>query len=445
MVNGMDTILKLLQILLDAGLILQCCQAVFKQREDREKKDFLLLPIITIFFMAARAELSVGSSPSGPQFAAEGYEIAPSNNVVLLLILILLILLMNSVYYKLPDNGWAFCGTMAVFSLYLLVRTVSMALLSLCGIWGNGILIGSRLLSLLFIFLLSRTDAFDRGRDTIKDGGFTARLVSANIGIVLIMALSIFSFDISRFMGHLRIIGVILLLCLLADGVLLHYNQRRIQEQKYIQMIEQYVPIVEELISQVRARQHEFNNRIMSIESAVSSAATLEEAKENVAALMKGISLSPRDRDLLVCDSKIIAGMLYGKVKQAEFLDISIELDFQGLFKKSDTPETEWIEVIGILLDNALEASSAGDTVYLKTRQEDRYLELTVWNPAAPLSNTEFMKLFGKGVTTKKDRSSHGFGLYNVLKLAERCHGKIVTRNETVGQKNYVVFGILLP
>ena len=44
----------------------------------------------------------------------------------------------------------------------------------------------------------------------IKEGGFTARLVSVNIGIVLIAALSIFSFDISRFMEHLKIIGGIL-------------------------------------------------------------------------------------------------------------------------------------------------------------------------------------------------------------------------------------------
>lgn len=443
--NCMDTIFNLLQILLDAGLVLLCCQTVFKEREDREVKDLLLLPVITLIFMAARAGMTVGNSPSGTLFAAEGYEVAPSNNVILLLILMLLILLVNSVYYKLPDNGWAFCGTMAVFSLYLLVRTVDMVLFSLCGISGNAALIGSRLLSLLFILLLSRTSAFDWVRDTIKDGGFTARLVSANVGIVLIVALSIVSFDIIHFMEHLKIIAGVLLLCILSDGLLLHYNQRRIQEQRHIQMIEQYVPIVEELISQVRARQHEFNNRIMSIESAVSSAATLEEAKESVAALTKGILLSPRDRDLLVCDSKIIAGMLYGKIKQAEFLDINVELEFKGPFKKSTTPETAWIEVIGILFDNALEASSAGDTVYLKTRQKDKFLELTVWNPAVPLSNTEFMKLFGKGVTTKQDWYSHGFGLYNVLKLAERCHGKILTRNETIGEKNYVVFGILLP
>ncbi len=52
-------------------------------------------------------------------------------------------------------------------------------------------------------------------------------------------------------------------------------------------MIEQYVPIVEELISQVRARQHEFNNRMMAIEAAVASADTLEEARKEVQILQE--------------------------------------------------------------------------------------------------------------------------------------------------------------
>ena len=76
--NLMDTLFNLLQILMDAGLILLCCQTVFKEREHWGRKDFLLFPVITLFFMAARAGMTVGS-PSGPLFAKEGYEVAPSN------------------------------------------------------------------------------------------------------------------------------------------------------------------------------------------------------------------------------------------------------------------------------------------------------------------------------------------------------------------------------
>ena len=44
-----------------------------------------------------------------------------------------------------------------------------------------------------------------------------------------------------------------------------------------------------------------------------------------------------------------------GKIKQAEAANRHIELSLHGLFKKTVTPETEWIEAIGILLDNAIE------------------------------------------------------------------------------------------
>ena len=106
----------------------------------------------------------------------------------------------------------------------------------------------------------------------------------------------------------------------------------------------------------------------------------------------------------------------------------------------------EWmmpVERIGFLhnlLDNAIEASPKGSTVFLSSKKQGDFLELTVANPAPPLSNTEFMALFGKGVTTKANRDGHGFGLYNILRMTERYHGKILTRNESILNENYVVF-----
>lgn len=64
--------------------------------------------------------------------------------------------------------------------------------------------------------------------------------------------------------------------------------------------------------------------------------------------------------------------------------------EIQGLFKKGITPETEWMEVIAVLMDNAIEASNSGEAIYLKSRQKENKIEFTVSNPAAPLSNPEF-------------------------------------------------------
>ena len=167
-------------------------------------------------------------------------------------------------------------------------------------------------------------------------------IVSTNIAVLLMAVLSILSFDVDRLLANLWIIIILILAVLLLDSILLFLHQRRMQEQKRIHMIEQYVPIVEELISQVRARQHEFNNRMMAIEAVVTSADTIEEARKEVTALTGSIGISLNDRELLSCDSKMIAGMLFGKIKQAEAANRHIELSLHGLFKKTVTPEVRF-------------------------------------------------------------------------------------------------------
>lgn len=440
----MDNAIILIQITLDATALFLCCNGIFQKESFKKKTDWLLLPIIMLIFIVARANWVIGKD-SSVLFDLQGFEVTPANNVYVLIIQMFSVMTVNSTYYKAADNGFTFCGTIAAFSIYLLTRTVGIATLSFFDMIGNLFNFGSRLLGTSLIVFLLCTPAFEGIREIISDGGFAARLVSVNIATVFIVIMGILAFDMTRFLDNLWIIITILMLLLLIDSGLLYFNQKKIQERKHIQMIEQYIPIVEELISQVRARQHEFNNRIFAIDAAVNTAGSLDEAKEAVSVLTKDVMLHPNDRELLACDSKVIAGMLYGKMKQAEFSRILINVELHGLFKKSATQETEWIEIIGILLDNAIEASSSGDTIYLSSKSNEKYLELSVSNPSAPMSNSEFMRLFNKGVTSKADKHTHGFGLYNLLRIVERHHGKILTRNEQIGQENYVVFGVILP
>lgn len=124
--------------------------------------------------------------------------------------------------------------------------------------------------------------------------------------------------------------------------------------------------------------------------------------------------LSANDSMLLACDSKIISGFVFGKIKQAEISGLDIRLQISTSFKKARIPETVWIELIGILLDNALEASKQGDTIYLESCQAENVTELWVCNPHPPLSGTEFMHLFAKGVSTKVG-NSRGYGLYQLM------------------------------
>lgn len=435
--------MNLIQLGLDAGILALCCEVVFRQKAEIKAKDFFVFPILLVLCVVPRVDFSIGANMTA-SFRSEGFEILPADNIVGLLFLIFAVLLLSSIFFGSKSSGTVFCGTMAAFSVFLFVKCLCVVLFAVCGATDILLLLGSRAAALCLIVVLEFTPLFGLIHQLVQRSDFTILIVSTNIAVLLMTVLSILSFDVDRLLANLWIINILILAVLLLDSILLFLHQRRIQEQKRIHMIEQYVPIVEELISQVRARQHEFNNRMMAIEAAVTSADT-EEARKEVTALTGSIGISLNDRELLSCDSKMIAGMLFGKIKQAEAANHHIELSLHGLFKKTVTPETEWIEVIGILLDNAIEASPKGSTIFLSSKKQGDFLELTVSNPAPPLSNTEFMALFGKGVTTKTNRDGHGFGLYNILRMTERYHGKILTRNESILNENYVVFGVLMP
>ena len=440
---SMDFLMNLIQLGLDAGILALCCEVVFRQKAEIKAKDFFVFPILLVLCVVPRVDFSIGANMTA-SFRSEGFEILPADNIVGLLFLIFAVLLLSSIFFGSKSSGTVFCGTMAAFSVFLFVKCLCVVLFAVCGATDILLLLGSRAAALCLIVVLEFTPLFGLIHQLVQRSDFTILIVSTNIAVLLMTVLSILSFDVDRLLANLWIINILILAVLLLDSILLFLHQRRIQEQKRIHMIEQYVPIVEELISQVRARQHEFNNRMMAIEAAVTSADT-EEARKEVTALTGSIGISLNDRELLSCDSKMIAGMLFGKIKQAEAANHHIELSLHGLFKKTVTPETEWIEVIGILLDNAIEASPKGSTIFLSSKKQGDFLELTVSNPAPPLSNTEFMALFGKGVTTKTNRDGHGFGLYNILRMTERYHGKILTRNESILNENYVVFGVLMP
>ena len=144
------------------------------------------------------------------------------------------VLLLNSLFYGAEDNGFVFCGTMTAFSVYLSVRSINVAFFALLGADGPLLSMGSRIGSLLFIFILLFTPVFSWLQRALRSGSFTVRLISASIAIFMIMTLTVFSFDVTAFSAHMGITAALLLILLTADSILLIFDQRRAQERRHI-------------------------------------------------------------------------------------------------------------------------------------------------------------------------------------------------------------------
>ncbi len=424
----------LIQSLLDGFLLALCCLGLLGR--ERGRLDLLLPLLLSGVCLVVRQGL--GYSRADLAFA-----VLPVDSIVFFLFLFLAVLLINSLWFRRAE-GHAFFGTVAAFALYLLLREFCLVALYLSGVeetvW---YLYVSRVLSLLLWLVLWAVGVLRWLREQLADGDIPVRFLVGNTAILLLLLLSVFRFDLASMFRWLPVTAGVLALLMLGDGVVILIEQRHIQAQRRARLLEQYLPLVEELIEQVRARQHEFNNQMMAVSAALATANNLEEARTGVASLLQNTKLEGVDRELLKCDSKVICGMLFGKVKQAELKHIRLDVLIAGAFLHRALPEADWVVVIGVLMDNAIEASSSGDVLYAKAVEENGGLLFTVSNPHHALSKVEFVQMFSRGWTTKAT-GGHGYGLFNVRSAVERCGGKIIARNEAIEGTQYITVGVII-
>lgn len=440
------TLSNTIQIILDGLLLFLCCTQMFREPVIKAG-DYFLFPLLVLYCAIARisASVSVDTGSLSFSFSQDDYEILPVNNLGLLLFLFFIILITNSLWFH-RENGYTFFGTLGVFAIFIMLREICAILFYVCGIDGDiWMMYAGRLLSVGFGILFLRTSPFEWLKENLKEGSLLIRLMIGNTAVILILFINLFGFDLSDMLSGLPITAGILGVVIVIDLLLLLWEQRRIQERRRIDMLEQYIPVIEELITQVRARQHEYNNRLLAISSAVSTAENLEQAKEQVNQLIRGVQISGIDRELLSCDSKIIGGMLYSKIKQAEAKKIAVYTELTAQFKKSPVQEADWIEIMGILMDNAIEASNPLDVVLVRAGMSNGHISVLVSNPHEAFTNPQFVQMFRRGFTTKNNASyASGHGLANVRKIVDRYHGKIIVRNEMIENKNHVTIGVLL-
>ena len=375
--------------------------------------------------------------------AEMAYAVLPVDQIVSFLFFFLGVLLLNSLWFQ-KSEGHTLFGTIAAFALYLLLRELCLLFLALCGsaepVW---YLYVGRVLSLGLWLALWGTGALRWLREKLTDGAPVICIMCSNTALLLLLMLILFQFDFSVMIRWLPVtVGAVGLLAV-GDVIAMLLRQHRVQARRRTALLEQYLPLVEELIEQVRARQHDFNNQMMAVAAAVSTARDLQEAQEAVTALLQHVRLDGADKELLKCDSKVISGLLFGKMKQAEFKQVHVEVMIAGAFLRRVLSEADWVEVIAILLDNAIEAAAPGDVLYAKAIEEGDSLRFSVLNPHAALTNMEFIQMFRRGWSTKGE-AGHGYGLYNVRQIMERHGGKIITGNDRLNGIPYITIGVLV-
>ena len=203
---------------------------------------------------------------------------------------------------------------------------------------------------------------------------------------------------------------------------------------------EKYLPLIDELIKDIRSRQHSYQNLVQSITSLPYTCpdyASLTAALEKYG---KFQTVSEEDSALLKLNLKLVAGFLISKKAQAEEQNKKLHIQ-NDVFLQCMLPEYLLIEIMGILIDNALEATQENGEVFLKLQNRKKKLYLNIRNKGPVLSEKQREQIFRYGYTTKTfEKSRHGLGLSRLNKLVNSYNGMLALSNEAIDNEMYIVF-----
>ena len=210
-------------------------------------------------------------------------------------------------------------------------------------------------------------------------------------------------------------------------------NKRIKVLENEIKTYQMYIKPLEELVKEIRAKQHEFDNHmnaILNMHYTIDNYEGLVEAQSKYIREMY-IDDSRKLTVLLKIHDKILAGFLYSKIKAAKPY-INVDVQVKSLDIISSVSEHGLIEIVGTLVDNAFEACTEElNVVNIILDSLGDKLVFEISNRVEGLTFEQISRFFDKGYSTKEPKASggfstkHGVGLYNAKMIAKKYGGDL--------------------
>lgn len=223
------------------------------------------------------------------------------------------------------------------------------------------------------------------------------------------------------------------------------------KKKTQLEMNSLYYDAYDQLILLIRERQHEMKNHINAILSMIHTTDNYEELiakQEEYCDYVMG--QHEKTKLVLSVGNPLISGFLYSKIQEAEKKGIAV--DYQAAMQKtaSVVPEYELVEMLGILMDNAIEALSneietadienSFKGIRVSIQETESELELMVANTSEYFEEDMTEHFFEAGYSSKG--KGRGIGLSKLKRMVHERQGEIVVSNELWEDRNYLTFVI---
>ena len=219
------------------------------------------------------------------------------------------------------------------------------------------------------------------------------------------------------------------------------------KKETELKLYQHYVQPLEELVKEIRAKQHEFDNHLNAI---LNMHLTVDNYEELVERQSEYITEVIKDDDsrrylpLLRISDKVLAGFLYSKIVRSPSY-VKTEVEVKSLEIISGISEHHLIEIVGTLVDNAYEACTEElNQVMMELDSEDDRLVFIIKNQINDIRMKNIDRFIEKGYSTKSGDRRHGLGLYNAKMLIKKYQGDIFVSTENINEKRYICMRVVV-
>lgn len=438
----------IIQALLDSISTFLIYNYLLNKNMNKNNRNLLWIFLTTFIYIVARVDTKPVSDINQAQiyFNYLNYDLFPVNSVAGILFLVLIFMILNSYLFK-SNNNETFFLTLVSITIFISIRLITISIFRYTNLINTNLyeyIYRLFMLFLLYLILVIFKLPLYKFKEYLITSKYAFKVIVINSFIVIITLASFYNFDTVTLLENIIFILISVLIILLVNIIALISQRENLIQKKRVEMIETYVPVIDDLIDEVRSKQHEFDNKILAIYSILETSKSIDEARNKIGLYSSSMCLDNKIKELMLIDNKVIAGFIYSKLKLAKFKNIILEVNILTNLDKLPIEEHILIEILGILIDNAIEASFCNDIIYLEIKKNDNNLEVLLKNPYKYTSHLEFSKMFELGYSTKS-KNSRGYGLYNIKNIINDYKGNILFGNTTINDTNYITIGVSLP
>lgn len=292
--------------------------------------------------------------------------------------------------------------------------------------------------------LINKFMNFDKIHQYIAKYKNYVTMISINITGIVLLLIYIWEMNKELVWNYISILLLAIFIWIGLNMFFLYQSIRIQQQQKVLVIHRKYTPFLNSMVHEVRQRQHDFKNHLsvlyglLEIEDDHQAKA---EIKEYIESIMERIN--PTDKLLNIKDHTLSA-IIYSKKSLAEEKRISFNIEFLEEIPEYPLEKYELVELLGNLLDNAIEAAEDSQSIdksqiILTLGTENNFKIIEIKNTLTSPKEIDVDHIFQRGFSTKEGKH-RGYGLYNVKKIVDYYNGTI----ELSFGESYIVFKILL-